>query len=166
MCHFHLSKAAACLLAAWVPIPCQCNLQAAWTSHSEYKRYRMLTRPIFTSCAPAINNAFCECIAHCHLSRAPTCMHDSQVRVSRRPAYSGPLKPALTSQAPASDAWDAPLLLPCQFLHFSSRAACLLLDTGMRRTRVPTSSQPLAPQRHARQFNPRPHRSAPSDASV
>ena len=33
---------------------------------------------------------FCEYILHCHLSRTPTCMHDPQVRVSRRPAYSGP----------------------------------------------------------------------------
>ena len=47
-------------------------------------------RPFFTSCVPAIDSAFCDCIVPCHLSRAPTCMHDSQVRVSRRPAYSGP----------------------------------------------------------------------------
>ena len=49
-------------------------------------------RQIFTSCVPAIDSAFCDCIVTCHLSRAPTCMHDSQVRVSRRPAYSGPRK--------------------------------------------------------------------------
>ena len=127
------------------------------------------TRPFFTSCKPAINNAFCECIVHCHLSRAPTCMHDSQVRVSRRLAYSGPR----LRSSPHSPLRRRPQMHGTHrccslaiFLHCSSRAACLLLDTGTRRAYVPTSSQPLAPQRHARQFNPRPHRSAPSDASV
>ena len=111
-------------------------------------------RPVFTSCVPAIARAFCDCIVPFHFSKAASCMHDSSVSASCQ-------KPAVTFQAPTSDAWDAPLLLPCPFLHCSSRAACLLLEACMRRTCVPTSSQPLAPQRHARRIDPRPHRLCP-----
>ena len=60
------------------------------------------TRPIF------VNNAFCECIVHCHLSRAPTCMtHKLGFPPACLQWTTLALKPALTSQAPASDAWDA-----------------------------------------------------------
>ena len=50
---------------------------------------------------------------------------------------------------------------PMPILHCSSRAACLLLEACMRRRCVPTSSEPLAPQRHARRIDPRPHRMCP-----
>ena len=157
MCHVHLSKAAACLLAAWVPIPCQCHLQAAWTSHPEYKRYRVLsmcslaldssqcmleinhpslqvaTRPkLFGSCVPDWNSA-CFVITSCSAaSRTPTCMHDPQVRVPRRPAYSGPrLHQARTHLSGAGlRCMGAPPLLPCHFLHLSSKAACLFARHG------------------------------------
>ena len=67
---------------------------------------------------------------------------------------------AVTFQAPTSDAWDAPLLLPCPFCivqarpHAFARSMC---EAQMRANLI----RAVAPQRHARRLDPRSHRVCP-----